>query len=346
MFLKIRKKIESEFLKFLGDIERSYRLDSISPLLYKAINEFAGRSGKRIRPTLFVVSYLGYCRKPAPLLYRSASSLEMLHDFMLVHDDIIDRSDTRRGKPSMHVVFDKYIRSKQGTKFSGEDLAIIAGDVMYAMALHAFLSIKEKPENKEAAFRKLIEAALYTGTGEFNELILSIKKIENVTKEDIYRVYDLKTANYTFSTPLVMGAILAGAKKSEVNRLFDYGICLGRAFQIKDDILGTFSEESESGKSNTTDLQEAKNTILVWYAYKNSNPQDKLAIKKILSAKRVSKKELLSMRSIISRSGSLSFARSEIAALRKKAEKLGKNLEMKNSFKLALDRFSKEILQP
>ena len=157
-----------------------------------------------------MIGYLGYAGKTAPSLYRSAASLELLHDFMLVHDDIIDKSDTRRGQPSMHALLNKYLKNHRDIKFTGEDLAIIAGDVMYAMALHAFLSVREDPKNKEASFKKLIEAALYTGTGEFIELILSLKNIDAITKNDIYKIYDLKTANYTFSTPLVMGATLAG----------------------------------------------------------------------------------------------------------------------------------------
>ena len=264
MFLKIRNKVESELADFLRDIDKTYHLKRISPILFESINEFARRSGKRIRPTLFVIGYLGYSGKTAPFLYRSAASLELLHDFMLVHDDIIDKSNTRRGQPSMHVVLNRYLKNRHDIKFTGEDLAIIAGDVIYAMALHAFLSVREDARNKEASFKKLIEAALYTGTGEFIELILSLKNVDAITKNDIYKVYDLKTANYTFSTPLVMGATLAGAPKKEINKLYNYGIYLGRAFQIQDDILGTFSEEKEIGKSNTTDLQEAKKTILIW----------------------------------------------------------------------------------
>lgn len=342
--MKIRNKIEAELADFLGSIEKTYRLKSISPILFKSINEFAKRSGKRIRPILFVISYLGYSKKTASLLYRSASSLELLHDFMLVHDDIIDKSDTRRGRPSMHTVFNKYLQGRRDIKFNGQDLAIIAGDVMYAMALHAFLSIKEKPENKEAAFRKLIEAALYTGTGEFIELILNFKKIGAITKNDIYKVYDLKTANYTFSTPLVMGATLAGASKNEIIKLYNYGIYLGRAFQIRDDILSTFSKEKEIGKSNITDLQEAKKTILIWYAYNKSGLKDKTAIKKILSGKKIRKEDLLKMRAIIKNSGALAYAKNEITTLLKKAENLNRNLSMKENYRLCLNAFSRKTL--
>ena len=344
MFLKIRNKVETELTDFLRNIDKTYHLKRISPILFKSINEFAQRSGKRIRPTLFVIGYLGYSKKSAPFLYRSAASLELLHDFMLVHDDIIDKSDTRRGQPSMHAVLNKYLKDYHRIKFTGEDLAIISGDIIYAMALHAFLSVREDSKNKEASFKKLIEAALYTGTGEFIELILSLKNVGAITKNDIYKVYDLKTANYTFSTPLVMGATLAGAPKKEINKLYNYGIYLGRAFQIQDDILGTFSEEKDIGKSNTTDLQEAKKTILIWYAYNHSGYKDKTRIEKILAVKTVKKNDLVRMREIIRASGALDYAKNEISGLLKKAEKINKNFSMKTSYRLSLNSFSKKML--
>src|SRR4030042_1469006 len=97
------------------------------------------------------MGYLGVSRKAASGLYRSALSIELLHDFMLVHDDIIDKSDTRRGKPSLHQGFKNYLSGYKTNKFTGEDLALVAGDVMYAMGINAFLSIRENKERKEKA---------------------------------------------------------------------------------------------------------------------------------------------------------------------------------------------------
>jgi geranylgeranyl diphosphate synthase type I len=214
------------------------------------------REGKRIRPLLFLTGYSGFTNKPAPGLYTSALSFELLHDFMLIHDDIIDKSDTRRGKPSMHALLNNYLKGTPNLKFSGEDLAIVLGDVIYAMAINAFLYIKEEKERKERALKKFVEAAMYTGSGEFIELIYGIKKLDKIKKEDIYKVYDFKTAYYSFASPLAIGAILAGAGKKQVDNIFKYGICLGRAFQIKDDIICMFDTEERTGKSSLTDLQE------------------------------------------------------------------------------------------
>ncbi len=345
MISKIKDKIEQELINYIRGINKLYSLSKISPLLSGTINNFISRKGKRVRPVLFVTGYLGFAKKTSPGLYRSAVSLELLHDFMLVHDDIIDKSATRRGKPSMHEMLNMRLKNYKNIKFDGQDLAIVAGDVMYAMALEAFLSIKENLERKELALKKLIEAAFYTGSGEFIELLLGAKKIDEITKNDIYRIYDLKTANYTFATPLSMGAILGGADKKQIKALFDFGIYLGRAFQIKDDIIGLFGKERKIGKSNLTDLQEAKKTILVWYAYNKSNRKDKLTIKRIFAKDAVGKIDLINMRKIVLESGALACAGREINSLIDKANTLHSRFKMYPGYKDALIAYSKEMLK-
>ena len=119
MLIKIKNKIEKELSRVVENINKTTSLKKASPLLYRAIKSFILRPGKRIRPTLFIAGYLGFAKKPAPNLYTSAISIELLHDFFLVHDDIIDKSDTRRGKPSMHILFSKHLAKYKNIKFSG-----------------------------------------------------------------------------------------------------------------------------------------------------------------------------------------------------------------------------------
>jgi len=343
--MEIKKLVNKELTSYSSQIDRAYRLSHLSPILFNNIKEFILRDGKRVRPILFIIGYLGFKNKPASGLYRSAISLELLHDFMLVHDDIIDKSGIRRGKPSMHALLNRHLAGCRNLKFNGQDLAILIGDVMYALALDAFLSVKEKPKHKELALKKLISAALYTESGEFIELLLEIKPIEQVTKNDIYKIYDYKTANYTFASPLTMGATLAGAEHKEINKLLKYGMCLGRAFQIKDDIIGTFSESTDIGKSNLTDLAEAKRTLLIWYTYNNSDKKDKLTIRKLFSGKRAGKSELEKIREILFKSGSLDYAKTEIKCLLDKSEKILKSSKMHNNYCEALREFSRKILK-
>jgi len=344
MLIEIKNKIENEIRGYIALTDNVYRLRRISPLLLKCIKEFITRKGKRVRPILFVIGYMGFSGKEAPGLYRSALSMELLHDFMLVHDDIIDKSDTRRGRPSMHKMLNDYLRGWRKRKFSGEDLGIVIGDVIYALGLNAFLEIKEDGKRKEAALKKLIEAALFTGSGEFIELLYGLKDIKDITREDIYKVYDYKTACYTFAAPLTIGATLAGADQSQIDKLFRYGICLGRAFQIKDDIHGMFSEEKETGKSSLTDLQEAKKTILIWYAYNHSNSKNKARMKNIMLKSNISLADLHKMREIIAMSQALDFAGREIEQLIKKARALINSSGLIPRYRDLLSSYSKEML--
>ncbi|MFC1704098.1 polyprenyl synthetase family protein [Candidatus Omnitrophota bacterium] len=344
MFNRIKKEIDKELPRFLKETDRLYHLSRISPLLSKSIYDFVLRDGKRVRPILFIIGYKGFAKKTAANLYRSALAIELLHDFMLVHDDIIDKSETRRGKPSMHALLNKHLRHYKKIKFNGQDLSIVVGDVMYAMAINAFLSINENFARKEKALKKFIEAAAYTGTGEFIELLSGALPIQTTTKQDINKIYDYKTARYTFSTPLVTGAILAGASDRQADRLFQFGIYLGRAFQIKDDILGIFGDEKKIGKSTLSDLQEAKKTLLIWHAYHSGNTHTKALIKKVFSKKRVMKNDCLAIRRVIEEAGTLKYCRKEIKTLSQKALSLLAAINMHSLYKNALRDYSQEIL--
>ncbi len=345
MINKIKNKIDSELANFFENIDRVYSLSKISGVLYANIKDFVLRKGKRIRPILFIIGYKGFAKRQAPGLYTSALAIELLHDFMLVHDDIIDKSETRRGKPSMHAMLNNHLTGFKDNKFNGQDLSIVVGDIMYALAIDAFLAIKENPIRKETALRKFVRAAVYTGSGEFIELLYGLKPLDKITKNDIYKIYDYKTAHYTFSTPLATGAILAGAKNTEINKLYQYGIYLGRAFQIKDDILGIFEDEKKIGKSTLTDLQEAKKTLLIWYAYNRVNKNDKEFIKMIFSKKLINRNDLKMVQELIKKSGALSRLENEISQLTQKAQEILAATKIHPTYYRILSKLPQEILQ-
>lgn len=344
MLKRIKNKVDLELKKFISDIDKNYSLTKISPLLSQSIKDFVLRKGKRIRPILFLAGYLGFAKKVAPGLYRSALAIELMHDFMLIHDDIIDKSEMRRGKLSMHKALNKHLKDYKKIKFTGQDLSIVVGDVMYAIAVKAFLSIKENMERKEKALKKFIDAAVYTGSGEFIELLSGIKRIEEISKDDIYRIYDFKTAYYTFSIPLVTGAILAGAPQKEIDKLFKLGIYMGRAFQIKDDILGMFGDEKKIGKSTLSDLQEAKKTLLIWQAYNSGNKTAKNFIKKTFLKSKVNKNDLIKIRRIIKDSRSLEYTRGEIVRLVKKSQELIARSSINRKYKDFLSQYLEKLL--
>jgi len=320
MFSQIKNRIEAELPRLLARLDRQYRLRQLSPLLFASIKDFLSRRGKRIRPILFLTAYQGVSNRHPRGLYTTALAIELLHDFMLVHDDIIDKSDTRRNEPSMHAVLNKHLAKYSRLKFNGQDLSIVVGDVMYAMAIDVFLAIDEDPQRKEEALKIFTRAAASTGAGEFIELLAGTKPLDAINKDDIYKIYDYKTARYTFCAPLSTGATLAGADRKNIAILNRLGIYLGRTFQIKDDILGMFGDEKKIGKSTLSDLQEAKKTLLVWYAYNQGSRRDKKAIKNIFSQKKISHQTLTVMKTIVQKTGALDYAKKEAGGYLAKAK--------------------------
>ena len=345
MLEEIKNNLELSLSNYIKNLDKTYRLSKISPLLHRSIKNFLLRRGKRLRPLLFVLSYLGYSKRPAKGLYASALALELTHNFLLIHDDIIDKSDLRRGEPSMHKTMDNFLKGYQNIKFSGGDLAMVTGDIIYAMAVHLFLSIDEKKINKEKAMKKFSEIVIYTGAGQFIELLYGAQNISRIKKEDIYKIYDLKTAYYSFSSPLILGAVLAGKEEKELQKLFEYGRCLGRAFQIKDDILNLFAREKETGKPALTDLKEAKKTILLELTYQKLNPKNKSQMNKLLGEKHLNSRELSNLRKIISESEGLKLAKQEISRYLNKAKKIGASLKMRPRYKDLLESYTAELLK-
>jgi len=345
MFSQLKKELDAQLPRFIKDVDRHFGLRAISPLIFDKIQEYICRDGKRIRPILFVLGYRGFSRKQPKNLYTSALATEILHDFLLIHDDIIDKSDMRRGKPAMHTMLNQYLKVYPQAKFNGSDLAIVIGDIMYAIAIEAFLSIEENPVRKEKALRKFIEAACYTGCGEFIDTVSGAKNIENISEKEIYAIYDYKTAYYTFSCPLTTGAILAGAKEKDIAYLHKYGIYLGRAFQIKDDILGIFAEEAHTGKSSTSDIEENKKTLLLWHAFQHATKTEKDEINTLLGKNKISLSDIEKMRAIMTRTKSLEYAKNSIASMLAEALTAIKHCTIKTDYKKTLTEYSQAILK-
>jgi geranylgeranyl diphosphate synthase type I len=333
MIARVKNRIEKELCSYARRLCGPQSLGGRPPLLSETVKRFILRKGKRIRPLLFALSYLGFAGREARGLYRSAISFEILHDFFLVHDDIIDDSDLRRGLPSMHRML------------SSKGLAIAAGDALCGMALELFMSIDESPLRKERAMAKFAGTILDTSAGEFIELLYSDTDIGKISREAIYRIYDLKTARYTFSSPLVLGAMLAGAGDAELSKLSRCGIYLGRAFQIRDDILDMFGTKGALGKSPMTDIKESKKTLLLWHAYRGSNVKERFALRKIFSRRDKRAADLGKARRIVLASGALEICKKEAASLAAKAKKITASLKMRPQYKSAISEYLADTLK-
>ncbi|MGB2630891.1 MAG: polyprenyl synthetase family protein [Candidatus Omnitrophota bacterium] len=345
MMDKLRKDVDNSLKSLLGDLKSEYGLHRISPPLYGGIKDFFLREGKRIRPLLFLICYKGYTKRknvPYKKLVRCSLSLELLHNFMLVHDDVIDRSDLRRGKPTLHRVFNKALSFPADSEL-GSNLSIAAGDIIFALAINVFLSFDEDFSRKEMAMKKLAEAAIFTGSGEFLDIIDSARKIEKISQKDVFRIYTLKTAKYTFEGPMLIGATLAGAGKKELDKLSRMGIILGQAFQMQDDLLDMFSTSKEIGKPVLSDLSESKKTLLVWKAYNKLDRKDKKKLKYFLEKDNKTYADLMTFRKLIMKSGAHTYCLKKVESSFREADLLCSKLDMKPGPKAELKQFIRDF---
>ncbi|MCD4781082.1 MAG: polyprenyl synthetase family protein [Candidatus Omnitrophica bacterium] len=344
----IRAQIEKNLVIFLNKVEADYHFKSIDPNLYHHIREYCLRKGKRIRPILLILSYKGYSspgtRLPSSIYYAS-TCVELLHNFMLIHDDIIDKSDLRRGKPTMHKLLEKSIKNKADATI-GSDLGIIAGDIVYALAIDAFLCIKVPYPRKEQALKFFIQTAAFTALGEFIDTLHGISAVDKINTKDVYLNYTLKTARYTFVCPLIIGAILAGTGQKEIKKLDKFGLLIGQAFQIQDDIIGIYGVEKNIGKSILSDLAESKKTLLVAHASTHFNAKEKIQFLTIFNKKKKTHNDLLKIQKLFISSGTLSFCLDELKTRRQKAAGIMQTLAIKDKEKKILtDIVSKIFVQ-
>lgn len=342
MLDKTIKEIDKSLVTFLDRIEREYKMHLVDPILFKSIKDFVLRKGKRIRPMLLIFSYKGYSKRKrdiSPSIYQVSTCIELLHNFMLIHDDIIDRSRLRRGKPTMHRLLAKAAQTPDQNRL-GCDLGIVAGDIVHAFAIEAFLSTKEDPERKEKALKYFTQTAVFTAMGEFVDTLHSVQKISRITEKDVLLNYSLKTARYTFDCPLVIGAILAGTKEKEIKLLSTLGLLIGQAFQIQDDIIGVFDTQKNIGKSILSDIAECKKTLLVCHAHTVLKSKQRKKFMRYFNKSHKKYADLVAIRKLFMQAGSLQYSLKEIEKRLIQSHKIFKKLKINKKYrKLIEDSF-------
>jgi geranylgeranyl diphosphate synthase, type I len=212
----------------------------------------AAPAGKRIRPVLCLLACAAAGGDPGAAL-PAAAGLELLHNFSLLHDDIEDNSPLRRHRPTAWTIF-------------GMPIACNAGDGMFSLAHMAFFRLEERgvqPATVLAALRRFDEMCVALTEGQF--LDMSFERRLSVTSDDYFRMIAGKTGALLAVTPEI-GALVAGAAPATVAAYRRYGAALGLAFQLQDDILGIWGDESATGKSAASDILSKKKTLPVIYA--------------------------------------------------------------------------------
>ncbi|HEY5805844.1 MAG TPA: polyprenyl synthetase family protein [Candidatus Saccharimonadales bacterium] len=273
-----------------------------------------GRGGKRIRGSLVMAGYEMCGGTNRPMIIQTARAIEMLHAYILIVDDIQDRSVLRRGKSSAHKMIEVYHKKhllKGDAAHAGISLALNAA-LAGAHAAQAILAnLDAEPQLRLNVLSITNRTMGITAHGQTLDIVNEL--VGQPSEEDIERVLEWKTALYTVINPLHVGMVLAGADCRVTDAITPYGHHAGKAFQITDDILGIFGEEKDLGKTPGDDIREGKGTILVLYALKNAPAADKAFLKKSLGNPQLTAEEFETCKQIIEKTGALAYAQERVA---------------------------------
>lgn len=305
-----KKEIDQEIeTYFNGIIKETSKHDFLMAEALENVKKMILAGGKRLRPALMYHGYLGTGGKEKKKMLKTCVSVELIHFFLLIHDDIIDRDLKRHGKDTVHFMYEKLAKKifpKNDSEHFGNSMAIIVGDMIGALGNQIIYKSNFDPALVVKALHKLQSVVSFTVIGQAKDIYMQNKG--QAAEEEVLEMYNYKTAKYTFEGPLHLGAILGGATDEVLAGLSQAAIPLGIAFQIKDDILGLFGSEKKVGKPVGSDIKEGKQTILLAKANENADKQQKKLLKNISGKKDLESEDLKMFQKIIQDTGALAYA--------------------------------------
>ena len=240
----LRVAVDDELVDFLSGIETEVEG---SELLLNEISALLRAGGKRFRPAFCYWGHRAAGGSHSNEVIRVSAALELLHTFALVHDDIMDASEERRGLPTVHMKL-------------GVGTALLVGDLALVLADDLFMRSGFEPDSINRAFETYSRMRKQVIVGQHMELVLAGR--EEVHEDEVRMVARMKSGRYSIREPLLIGACLGPRANQVVEALADFGELLGEAFQIRDDLLGTFGHRTEVGKPVDSDVREGKKNIL------------------------------------------------------------------------------------
>ena len=280
------KELERRAALVSGAIEKL--LPIVHPRgLYEASRHLVDSGGKRLRPSMLLIAAEA-CGMDATPLAPAAVSIELIHNFTLIHDDIMDNADVRRGRPAVH-------------KLWGESGAILAGDTLYSKAFQVLGMTAAKPELILGAMNMLSRTCTDICEGQW--LDLEFEERERVSEEEYMEMIEKKTG-VLYGASAGMGALLAGASAEVVRALDEFGRMTGMGFQLQDDVIDLTAPENVSGKRRGGDLIEGKKTLIMIHAFANDVKVE------VFGRKDATPEEIEKSILVLQKSGSIEYARS------------------------------------
>ncbi|HTP13865.1 MAG TPA: polyprenyl synthetase family protein [Bacteroidota bacterium] len=289
--------VERSLAEFIGK--------TVPRTLYEPAKYILAGGGKRIRPVLMLCSSeaVGGTKDAA---LDAAVGLEILHNFTLVHDDIMDNASSRRGRPTVHTKWD-------------ENIAILAGDVLLGLAYRALL--RSNSPHIQHVSKIFTEGVIEVCEGQAYDKEFETRR--NVTMEDYLLMIRKKTGTMV-SVATEVGGLLGGASEEERLALKSYGELVGQAFQVQDDLLDVIADEEKFGKTIGGDIVEGKKTFLLITALERATGEDKKLLKGIVERGGTSRRSVDRVRRIFQSTGAIDAAQEQISTdITRAKERLG-----------------------
>ena len=281
--------------------------DDLRRYPYRPLQDFPAHGGKRIRPALVLMGCAVTGGDEAAAM-PVAAAVEHFQSAALIHDDIADESETRRGVPCLH-------------RSEGEGLAINAGDFSLVESFACVADDGRVPAAcRHAVMVELCEMMMRTVEGQALDLGWARDGRYDITPEDYLTMAIHKTAHYSGAVPLAVGAIVGGADEAQVEALRSYGLDTGLAFQIQDDLLNLVGTDEAKKKDFRSDITEGKRTLVVVHALQNAEPEARERLIEILSAKERDPEVLAEAVALMEEAGSIDYARTYAEELSQNAK--------------------------
>lgn len=271
--------------------------------LTRSLREFALRGGKRLRPALVDWAYRACGGTSDDAVLPLAMAVELLHTYLLVHDDVMDHAETRRGGPAVHT---EYARRHAENGWDGDSghfgqsVALLLGDLAHSYAVELFATALVRGGGRELR-RAFSEMSNEVIVGQYLEFTVPFR--EQPSEEELLEILRMKSGRYSVERPIQLGAHLAGAPPATVQALARYGRATGEAFQLRDDLLGVFGSPQKTGKPVGSDLAEGKLTLLVFHALRRLPAADRRELEAALGARRLDPERIDRMLGLLEASG-------------------------------------------
>jgi geranylgeranyl diphosphate synthase type I len=297
-YLPLVKKNLSLLVNNLDSLFKKTGLKTVDTIK-NSLLDFA-LSGKLIRGSLYLFAAESYGFSNLEKILKVASAIELVHSGLLIHDDIMDNDQLRRGKPTINNQYRSFgLKNKviNPDEF-GKSMAICVGDICFFAAFKDIVEVDIDCTIKEKLINYFSKQIIYTGLGQMDDVYFgSIKN--SPLQSQILTVYQYKTANYTFNLPLIMGYLTSGREeRDEIVLLEKLGSYLGLIFQVTDDIIGLNQDEEVIGKDAGSDIREDKKTIVRDFILKNLKGEELDFAKSCFGNKNLSRADLVKLRQL------------------------------------------------